>query len=64
MNDRFLYTLGQIGGYASGVAAYFNLVKDFIGFVGIVAGAALSIWALWDRIQRHRREKAEKARTE
>jgi hypothetical protein len=64
MNDRFFYTLGQVGGYASGLAAYFNLVKDVVGFLGIVAGAALSLWALWDRIQKHRREKAEKASAE
>ena len=54
MNDRCLYTLGQISGYGAGFAAWMGLAKDIIGFIGIVAGAALSLWALYDRIRKYR----------
>lgn len=61
MNERQLYTLGQIGGYASGFMAYFNVLKDVIGFIGVIAGAALSIWALWDRFVKWRKDKKQPA---
>lgn len=57
MNDRYLYTMGQVSGYAAGAAAYFNLVKDVIGFIGVVAGAALSVWALYDRYTKFRKDR-------
>ncbi len=46
-------TIGQVSGWSSGVAAYFGLAKDVIGFIGILAGAILSVWALVTKIRQH-----------
>jgi hypothetical protein len=50
--ERPLLILGQIGGWAAGLAAYFDYIKGFIGFIGLLCGAVLSVWALHDRIRR------------
>jgi hypothetical protein len=55
-HDRYFYTLGQISGYAAGIAAWMNFAKDVIGFIGIIAGATLSVWALWDRFKNRKKD--------